>query len=733
MSSPLYFEANAVRILALAIGMSVTVECLGQDSDTEAIGKDIPTATVVCSVVNDEGKPLPGVQVELLKWTGKFESFGAHAGTDVAGEAELTFAHSDDYFYMLFSADGYARSMLNFQIDAGETQHLSFQLSPAVRPWVEVKADGQPLAGVEVSRIDFVDRNGSKVYLLKDSAPALGFEFLQSDNTGRLTLPSLPANAKFDLWVVHPKWKTAKVEGLLATTEKVANIELESGVPVTLVVSTESEDVSVLEGQEVSVLMMPTSGGSSAPQTVRHVFPIRDGELRFTANPVEYSTLRTEFDDYFPTPYLMNYPQFPMPELDLSDNEPAELKIHLRKKVKARGRVIGPQGEGVSGALVTSSIANDHSSTTQTTTKASDQEETATPPTDPLWVSLRNWTSGGSGQSDAEGRYEIDVALGPVKLEVIREGYFSSPVQTEAVVTDPEHETLPDLKVLPVPELQGVVQDEDGRPVIGAIVRMRHRGRGDADPVGETSADGSFQLSMSRIPYASDGSGLQTDVSVVAIDPRSNRGGIADVDLTDMSSSSEIRITVSERSPDWALTVVQPEASLTDEQRRALMKERAEQFPEGITGKVSPDLSQGTWLNTEARSLQDFRGKFVLLDFWFIGCGPCHRDMPTVKLLHKKFLDQGFSVISVHTDGQTPEAVQKFAADNGMDYPIVVDTPDGAITSEYASLGVSSYPMYILLGPDGRIIHNDATATDAFSLRMYKIEMIYRELREQSH
>ena len=107
--------------------------------------------------------------------------------------------------------------------------------------------------------------------------------------------------------------------------------------------------------------------------------------------------------------------------------------------------------------------------------------------------------------------------------------------------------------------------------------------------------------------------------------------------------------------------------------------------------------------------------------------------MPTVKLLHKKFLDQGFSVISVHTDGQTPEAVQKFAADNGMDYPIVVDTPDGAITSEYASLGVSSYPRYILLGPDGRIIHNDATATDAFSLRMYKIEMIYRELREQSH
>ena len=74
--------------------------------------------------------------------------------------------------------------------------------------------------------------------------------------------------------------------------------------------------------------------------------------------------------------------------------------------------------------------------------------------------------------------------------------------------------------------------------------------------------------------------------------------------------------------------------------------------------------------------------------------------------------------------------MQKFANTNGMNYPIVVDTLDGAITKQYKSLGVDSYPMYILLGPDGKIIHNDATATGNHSLRMDKIEMIYRELRE---
>ncbi len=432
MRSEPRYVVKAFGLLLLVIGWNAAATSLGQDSGTGVTENHKPSATIACRVVDDKGDPLAGADVVVLKWTGSYDSFGVSATTNAEGEVELTFAYSDDSFYLLFSADGYASSMHSLQINTGESQRVDFQLSPAVRPWIEVTADGLPRAGAEVSMIDFTDRNGGKVYLMKSTAKVLGYEFPQSDASGRLTLPSLPADAKFNLWVVHPARKTAKLQELVATDEKLANIELESGVPVTLELSAELEELSGLDGQMASVMMLTASGGSTAPETVRHEFPIRDGKIRFTAYPTKYSEMQFQIQEYFPTPYLINYPKYPMPELDLSDAEPAEFKIKLRRKVKVRGRVVDVQGEGVADAFVTSSIANHRDPSAGSTNEASDQDEDSTPPTDAAWESLRNWSSGGSGQTDAEGHYEIDVALGPIKLEVIREGYFSSPVVTEA-------------------------------------------------------------------------------------------------------------------------------------------------------------------------------------------------------------------------------------------------------------------------------------------------------------
>lgn len=432
---------------------------------------------------------------------------------------------------------------------------------------------------------------------------------------------------------------------------------------------------------------------------------------------------------------LMNFADHPMPELNLTDAQPATLELKLRPKVTTRGRVVDAQGKGIADAFVVSMIANRSDQPVEgdaSELESGDGDARHVPPADSAWAKFKKWSQGGSGQTDSDGNYEIEVAAGAVELEVIREGYFSSPPTTETVIVDPATQRLPELVLHSVPALSGRVLDATGQPVIGAIVRMRHIGRGDADPVAESSADGSFHLKLSRIPYTIDGNGLQTDVSVVAMDPKSNRGGIAGVDLKDASSTGEITITLAERSPDWALNVVQHDKSPVSDQVKEQLAARVEQYPEGVAGKTPPDLSEGTWLNTDARSLADFRGRLVLLDFWFIGCGPCERDMPTIKLLHQKFFDQGFSVVSVHTSGQSPESVQKFANENGMNYPVVVDTADGVIMKQYQQLGVNAYPLYMLLDSDGRIIQNDATSMGNRSLRTNMIELIYRELRQRA-
>jgi len=170
--------------------------------------------------------------------------------------------------------------------------------------------------------------------------------------------------------------------------------------------------------------------------------------------------------------------------------------------------------------------------------------------------------------------------------------------------------------------------------------------------------------------------------------------------------------------------------SLEDNQWSRARKQKAvaeqtedEKHPAGERGQPAPELEGAAWYNTDARSLKDFRGRYVLLDFWSTGCGPCHVDFPSVKLVHERFEKHGVTVIGVHDNSSKPEAVREHCRQQGLKFPIVVDHADGRILNSYRELGVNSFPSYILIGPDGKILENDK-ATDGPSLRMFKLEVI---------
>ena len=300
----------------------------------------------------------------------------------------------------------------------------------------------------------------------------------------------------------------------------------------------------------------------------------------------------------------------------------------------------------------------------------------------------------------------------------------------EFVVTPDANFTIPEIVLYPVPRLRGRIINEDGSSVAGAYVRMRHTGFGDADPVCESTDDGLFTLIPSRIPY-SDDLGLETNVSIVVMDAKTGKGGVAQVNLKDAASCESISVQLGPRSASWMIDVVKIYGSDNIKEKEALQKYREstlKEFSLGAPGMQVPSMREGTWLNTDAKSLEDFRGKFVLLDFWFIGCGPCHQDMPSVRMAHRRLSELGFSVVSVHKDGETPKDVKIFADKNGMDYPIVVDDSEGTITKQFRSIGLQGFPHYILLDHQGRVLHNDAVS-DGPSLRSYKFEKIYEAIR----
>ncbi|MDE0483143.1 MAG: redoxin domain-containing protein [Candidatus Poribacteria bacterium] len=68
-----------------------------------------------------------------------------------------------------------------------------------------------------------------------------------------------------------------------------------------------------------------------------------------------------------------------------------------------------------------------------------------------------------------------------------------------------------------------------------------------------------------------------------------------------------------------------------------------------LVGKVVPDFSE-TDLDGKPISLEQYRGKVVLLDFWAVWCGPCISEMPNVKRVYNTYKNQGFDIIGVSLD-----------------------------------------------------------------------------------
>lgn len=107
-------------------------------------------------------------------------------------------------------------------------------------------------------------------------------------------------------------------------------------------------------------------------------------------------------------------------------------------------------------------------------------------------------------------------------------------------------------------------------------------------------------------------------------------------------------------------------------------------------------------INGKMVSLSDFQGKYVLLDFWGSGCGPCRMESPNLLRNYKKYRDQGFEIISISFD-KNREAWEKAVKKDGMIWTTVCDLKggDGEVIMTYK---VYFMPTYFLIDPEGMII-----------------------------
>ena len=121
-------------------------------------------------------------------------------------------------------------------------------------------------------------------------------------------------------------------------------------------------------------------------------------------------------------------------------------------------------------------------------------------------------------------------------------------------------------------------------------------------------------------------------------------------------------------------------------------------------GSVMPNFTLKTPDGKDI-SLKDFKGKYVLVDFWASWCGPCLREMPNVVKLYKECKGKNFEIFGVSLDNKKDAWVKAIKA-NGMKWPQGSDLKGWG--SEPARLcNVSAIPFTVLIDPEGEVIAID--------------------------
>lgn len=103
-------------------------------------------------------------------------------------------------------------------------------------------------------------------------------------------------------------------------------------------------------------------------------------------------------------------------------------------------------------------------------------------------------------------------------------------------------------------------------------------------------------------------------------------------------------------------------------------------------------------LEGRQRSLSEFAGKWVLLNFWASWCTPCLQEMPGIQRLAKQMANKPFAVIAVNV-AEPQRRVQTTVKRLGLDFPVLLDTE----SSVFDSWGATVLPTTYLLDGSGRM------------------------------
>ncbi|MYK45827.1 MAG: redoxin domain-containing protein [Gammaproteobacteria bacterium] len=144
----------------------------------------------------------------------------------------------------------------------------------------------------------------------------------------------------------------------------------------------------------------------------------------------------------------------------------------------------------------------------------------------------------------------------------------------------------------------------------------------------------------------------------------------------------------------WAATLVYAKKlGKDDNTTRAEIRDALEEEAEQIE-----DYSFERYDNGEQVSLSDFKGKVVLLNFWYPFCGPCRGENPELQKVLEKYGPKGFEILALNVHPEEDQFVMPYANGNGFDF-IQLRSDMEFAKAEFQARGM---PTNFLLDVEGR-------------------------------
>ena len=120
-------------------------------------------------------------------------------------------------------------------------------------------------------------------------------------------------------------------------------------------------------------------------------------------------------------------------------------------------------------------------------------------------------------------------------------------------------------------------------------------------------------------------------------------------------------------------------------------------------------------LQGKTHHLSDYRGKWVLVNYWATWCPPCLEELPELEIFHNNYKDKLAVVLGVNMEGIKADKLKGFVDDQFISYPILLAGDDVS-----QLLGkVPGLPTSYLVNPQGEIVARQVGPIDAASIEKF--------------